>query len=920
VSLSPGVRLGPYEVTALIGEGGMGKVWRAHHMALKRDDALKVLPDAFATDPDRLARFQREAQVLASLNHPNIAHVYGLEQANGVQALVMELVEGPTLADRIAQGRIAIDEALHIAKQIAEALEAAHEQNIIHRDLKPANIKLRPDGTVKVLDFGLAKLTEPTGSAAAAGATLSPTVTSPAMMTGVGVLLGTAAYMSPEQAKGKPADKRSDIWAFGCVLYEMLTGTRAFGGNDVTDTLAFIITKEPDWRTLPASTPAQIRRLRHRGLEKDRKRRLADAADARLEIDDALTAPSHDASAVTGAGVAIQRVGWRHLLPWGVAGITTLTLAVVLVRWAPWRTAILPVPVRLEAALGADASLDTLSASLAVSSDGSLLAFTGRTSQGTQQLYVRRLGELRAVPLTGTTNAQNPFFSPDAQWIGFFAEGSLKKIAVTGGAAVTVCAAVDDRGGTWGEDGSIIFQAAGSGAGLSRVSSSGGTPVPLTKLGAGEITHRWPQVLPGGKAVLYTAHSSVADFDDATIVVQPLPDGAPKIVQRGGYYGRYLPSGHLVYINQGTVFAEAFDLGRLEPTGQPAPVIEGISTYTGQAGLGGRAGSAELAWTESGTVVYLPGQNAGDEAPIELMDRTGKVTALRATRAIWRNSQFSPDGRQLAVDIVTGQATDVFTYDWERDTLTRATFGTSLNLKPVWTPDGRRLVFRSTRNSGVFNLYWQRADGSGEIQQLAKSQNPQSTGSWHPSGKLLAFWESRPQTGNDLMILPLEGDETSGWKPGKPTVFLSTPFNEQEPMFSPDGRWIAYQSSESGRAEVYVRPFPGPGGKWQISTDGGTYPTWSRTRQELFYGGSDNHLMVTSYATDGNSFKADKPRVWSQRRFMTRPGRSFDLHPDGERFALAAAPENQAAVRQDKLVFIFNFFDELRRIAPAPSR
>ena len=525
-----------------------------------------------------------------------------------------------------------------------------------------------------------------------------------------------------------------------------------------------------------------------------------------------------------------------------------------------------------------------------------------------------------ATPLAGTANARDPFFSPDGQWIGFFADGKLKKIAVTGGAAVTLADAGDDRGGTWAEDGSIVFQPAGSGSGLLRVSSAGGAPTPLTKLGTGEVTHRWPQVLPGDRAVLYTAHSSVTGFEDAHLVVQPLPDGAPKIVQRGGYYGRYLPSGHLVYVHQGTLFAEAFDLAGLEPTGQPVPAIEGISGYPGAGGGGFQSsGSAQVAWTETGTAVYLAGETVPDEAPIQWMDRTGKVTALRTTPANWSNPAFSPDGRRLAVDIGTTQA-DVFVYDWARDTLTRATFDASADAKPVWTPDGRRIVFRSNRNKN-FNLYWQRADGSGDVQRLTDGQDSHAPASWHPSGKFLAFFEARPQTLNDLMILPMEGDEASGWKPGKPTVFLSTPFNETEPMFSPDGRWMAYQSFESGRFEVYVRPFPEPGGKWQISTDGGVFPTWSRTRREILYAGPDNRLMVASYTAEGESFNADKPRVWSERRFMPLPRqRSFDLHPDGERFVVAAAPEGDSALKQDKLVFIFNFFDELRRIAPATAR
>ena len=399
----------------------------------------------------------------------------------------------------------------------------------------------------------------------------------------------------------------------------------------------------------------------------------------------------------------------------------------------------------------------------------------------------------------------------------------------------------------------------------------------------------------------WIASSRLQGFDDATIVAQPLPNGAPKVVQRGGYYGRYLRSGHLVYFHQGTLFAEPFDLARLESTGQPVPVVEGVSSFPG-GGPGGMAGSAPVAWTEAGTAVYLARGNATDQAPIQWMDRTGKVTALRATPA------FSPDGRRLAVDIDNGQA-DVFVYEWARDTLTRVTFDAKTDTRPAWTPDGRRIVFRSD-----LNLYWRRADGSGDVQRLTESPNGQTPTSWHPNGKFLAFYETG-QTGNDLMILPMAGDEASGWKPGTPTVFLSTPFDEREPMFSPDGRWIAYQSFESGRYEVYVRPFPGPGGKWQISTDGGFSPLWSRTRNEIFYGSPDDRLMVASYAVEGESFKADKPRVWSERRFMERRLSSFTLHPDGERFALAAALENESAVKQDKLVFIFNFFDELRRLA-----
>jgi len=450
-----------------------------------------------------------------------------------------------------------------------------------------------------------------------------------------------------------------------------------------------------------------------------------------------------------------------------------------------------------------------------------------------------------------------------------------------------------------------------------RVSSAGGKPEPLTTLAEGEATQRWPQVLPGGKAVLFTGNSSTgAGYENANIVVQPLPTGPRKILQRGGYYGRYLPSGHLVYIHDGTLFAAPFDLGRFELVGQPVPAIEGVATAP-------NSGGAQFAVSDTGTLVYLPGQSAGGEAPVYWMDHTGKATPLRTAAANWSNPHFSPDGRRLALNIGTGTGLDVWVYEWARDTLTRLTFDPTQALDPVWTLDGRRIVFASARgDKSMVNLYWQRADGTGDVQRLTESKNTQYPASWHPSGKFLAFDENNPQTGYDAMILPVEGDEASGWKPGKPAPFLNSPANEREPMFSPDGRWLAYGSNESGRDEVYGRPLPGPGGKWQISTSGGENALWSRARRELFFETPDQHLMVASYSVDGDSFRADKPHLWSDARFefRARNFRSLDLHPDGERFALGTVPDAQSAARQDKVVLIFNFFDELRRIAPVARR
>jgi Tol biopolymer transport system component len=922
--LTAGTRLGVYEVTAQIGAGGMGEVYRATDRNLKRSVAIKVLPASMATDTDRLVRFQREAEVLAALNHPNIAAIYGLEKAPDFTAIVMELVEGEDLSQRIGRGAIPIDEAFLIAKQIAEALEAAHEQGIIHRDLKPANIKVRPDGTVKVLDFGLAKLAE-SGEAgpAARNLTQSPTITSPAMMTGAGMILGTAAYLSPEQARGKTVDKRADIWAFGVVVFEMLTGCRAFVGDDISITLAAIMMREPDWRALPAPTPLGLRRLLTRCLKKDPKARMRDIGDARLQIEELLS------GAPEGAGVPAiphARSLWQRAWPWASTG--ALVLALMLALWAPWRPAPQPEQLqRLSVELGAEASLVTDfvgsgGSAAALSPDGSVLAFVARKAAAgnASELYVRRLDQLHAAPFAGTEGARSPFFSPDGQWIAFFAGGKLKKVAATVGAAVTLCDAPNDRGGTWSEDGSILFATAGTG--LWRVSSAGGAAQALTTPdpAAGEVGHLWPQALPGGEAVLFTAVHAASNLEDAAreadLVVQRLPGGPRKIVHRGGVYGRYLPSGHLVYVREGTLFAAPFDVDRLETTGPPAPAVEGVAASNA---------GAQFTFSRRGTFVFVPGQSGAGTAFLHWMDAQGNLTPLRKVAADYRTIRFSPDGHRLAIAIHQGAQEDVWVYEWERGTLSRMTSGGS-SFTLAWTPNGQRIAVGSSRAGKTMpNLYWQRADGTGETERLTESPNAQTPTSWHPSGKFLAFSERHDlQTQSDIMILAFEGDEVSGWKPGKkPSVFLNTPFNESEPVFSPDGHWLAYTSNESGVNEVYVRPFPGPGRKWLVSTDGGQTPVWSRSGKELFYWSgarSGEQIWVTSYAVEGDSFRAEKPRAWSPRRIPFRAGTArFDLHPDGKRFAVVT-PAEETEVRGDKVVFITNFFDELRRIAPLPKR
>jgi Tol biopolymer transport system component len=906
MALASGTRLGSYEVLAQIGAGGMGEVYQAHDTKLGRDVAIKVLPEAFAHDPERLSRFQREAKMLAALNHPNIATIYGLEQSGGTSYLVMELVSGETLQDRVKRdGAVPLEEALAIAKQIAEALEGAHEKGIIHRDLKPANVKVTPEGKVKVLDFGLAKAFA--GDAANEDIGNSPTLSHAATMQGV--ILGTAAYMSPEQARGKAVDKRTDIWAFGCVLYELMTGHRIFAGEDVSETLAFVLTKEPEWSRLPSATPPAIRTLIQRCLRKDRRQRVPDAAAIRIEIDDALSGTAI-AEPVALQGKSRERVAWAAAV---VFVLTTIASTAGFVLRAPKLAQPLQA-VRLSAEVGADASLYTNYGPAAIlSPDGTRLALVATASDQKQRIYVRSLDQLQATALSGTEDARDPFFSPDGQWIGFFADEKLKKISVQGGAAVTLCDAPADRGGSWGENGTIVFAQNTAGA-LSRVSSAGGTPQPLTTTldkQAGELTYRWPQVLPGGKTVLVTSSAGGGSWEDADIVVYSMASGERKTLQHGGFHARYLTSGHVVYMHGGTLFAVPFDLKQLEVTGQPAPILEGVVNAP-------IYGGAQFSVSETGNLVYVGGRSGSQDVSIYWMDHEGKFQPLRETPGGYFNLAFSPDGRRLALEIYDGRRSDIWVYEWERDTLTRLTFAGEANSNPRWTPDGQRITYSSQEKGGAYNLWWIRADGAGDAQRLTESKNQQDEGSWRPDGKVLAFRQVNPRTQGDIMTLTVEGNEKSGWKPGEPKPFVNSPFNEVQPTFSPDGRWLVYFANESGTNEVYVRPFPGPGGKWQISTGGGQYPRWSHNGKELFYRTADSKIMVVTYTASGDSFHADKPQLWSPGQFADRgPGNyTFDLHPDGKRFAVLKAPGTEQTTTVNKVSFIFNFFDELRSKFP----
>jgi serine/threonine-protein kinase len=871
-----GRRIGFYQILSLLGSGGMGEVYRAKDTKLKREVALKVLPDAFASDPERMARFQREAEVLAALNHPNIAQIYGLED----RALVMELVEGENLPSPLP-----VETALNYARQIAEALEAAHEKGIIHRDLKPSNIMITAAGVVKVLDFGLA----------AQSRELEEGESSSVSPTRSGMIIGTPAYMSPEQARGEPVDRRADIWAFGVVLYEMLTGKEAFGRDTPSDTLAAVLKDEPEWDRVPQ----RAQRLLRRCLEKNPKQRLRDIADAMALIDDTPTGT----------------VPRPRKLPWFVAAALTVIAAVLGFGW--WR-ATRPVHrplMRFSVDLGPEA-VEGLLITAAISPDGTRLAFVARGPGGKEQLATRLLEQAQATLLPGTENAADPFFSPDGQWVGFFADGKMKKISVQGGAVVTLCDASGARGASWGEDGSIIVTLGGGlDGGLSRVPDAGGTPQAITKPGdKGEATHRWPQILPG-EAVLFTGHTVLADYDNASIEVLSLKTGKWKTVQRGGYFARYVPSGHLLYIHQGKLFAVGFDLDRLEVRGTPAPLLEDVAAHMSISG-----GQYDI--SRNGTFVYLTGVSSTASWPVAWMDSSGKTQPLRAPGEYYA-PRFSPDGKRLALSVASGKGGDIQIYDWQHDTMTPLTyFPQKANTLPVWTPDGKHIVFRA-QAPGRFLLYWIRTEGLGEAQLLLESKSQLAPYSFSPDGKRLAYSEQNVDTGFDLWTLPLDVSDPEHPKPAEPELFLRTPINEAEPAFSPDGRWIAYTSNLSGRGEVYVGPFAGPPGKVQISNGGGRHPIWSGNGRELFYLAPDSRIIVATYTEKSDSFVPDKPRPWSDTEILDPPSghRNFDLLPDGKRFAVFPRPDASGEQKGSvHVTVLLNFFDELRRRVPAGGK
>jgi Tol biopolymer transport system component len=816
----------------------MGEVYRATDTKLGRDVAIKVLPAEVAGDPERLARFEREAKLLASLNHSNIAHVYGFEKAtvadgSAAHFLAMELVPGEDLAERLKRGSIPVDEALAIARQIAEALEAAHEKAIVHRDLKPANVKLTPDGKVKVLDFGLAKAwTGDAGGASAADLSQSPTLAHTG--TATGLILGTAAYMSPEQARGKAVDKRADIWAFGVVVFEMLTGQRLFDGETVSDVLASVLTREIDWTALPRDTPDGVRRLLRRCLDRDPRNRLRDIGEVRIALGPGETG----AVSAKAAGARRQGVSWWAAL---LGGALLTVAGVVGGRMAP-RSETTPAPPLARFAL--DTGQPLLSSSwhqfggLAVSRDGQRLAWVA--SDGTvERLYQRRMDSLETRALPETAGASNPFFSPDGTWIGFFADRMLKKISVEGGAPVALAPAHDNRGGGWSDGDEIVF-AADAGSGLLRIPAGGGTPRPLTELDVsrGELSHRWPSVVAGGNAVLFTLKTrGLQTFDDAPIGAVSLKTGERKNVLDGGTGASYSSTGHLVYARAGALLAAPFDAVRLAATGPPFTALEGVSHSRG-------TGSAHYALSRTGTLVSLPGSVDVDNRLLVRSDREGRMETLTRDTRPFIMVRTSPDGRRLALWIGTADD-EVWTYEIDRGILARVAQGAT---NPVWSPDGEWIVTSGAR--GDDDLGRVRADGSGEPEPLLRRKGNQVPTSISPDGRVVAFTEDTPETGSDVWTLSLDTRETH--------LVLGTRFNESAATFSPDGRLLAYVSDETGENEVYVQPFPGPGARRQVSVEGGTSPVWGRPPKVLFY--QNRTAMMTVSVQTGASFQSSPPR------------------------------------------------------------
>ena len=874
--LPPGTRLGPYEIAVSLGAGGMGEVYKARDTRLERVVAVKVSNEQFSE------RFEGEAHAVAALNHAHICTLHDV----GPNYLVMEYIEGVPL-----KGPLPLQLALRYGMQICDALDAAHKKNIIHRDLKPANILVTKTG-IKLLDFGLAKIVKTAKPPDEATLTMA--------LTGKNEIVGTLYYMSPEQlqaqATGQEIDTRSDIFSFGLVFYEMITGKRAFDGSSPATVIAAIMERPAP--SISEIAPPALDRVLKRCLEKDPENRWQSARDLKAELE-WIGQSSSEMNAVPAANAH------RRPLPWIAAGV--LAIAAAAASWIAYRStrpAELKPLVRLDVDLGRDVYLNALGGSDAIiSPDGTRIAYLSRG-----RLFTRKLDQPTATELVITQGATSPFFSPDGQWVGFTASGKLRKISVEGGTEIVLCdAGASYTGDDWGEDGSIIASLRIS-DGLSQVSSAGGTPMPVTQLQGEEKTHRWPQILPGGKAVLFTAQNSTVGFDDGSIELMTLADHHRKNLVRGGTFGRYLPAsggkGYLTYVNRGTLFAVPFDLEKLETSGSPVPVLQQVS-YSAMFG------SAKLSFSRTGTFLYRSREIDLSRVSIQWLDADGKMQPLLDKSGLFVSPRISPDTQRLAV-VNQDEKSGIWIYDIRRDLMVPLTGERSVG-HPVWTPDGKYIIYQ-----GPGGISWARADGGAKAQSLIQSKDYQYPTSLSSDGKRLAYHQMGPQ-GFDIWTLPIEHDE-NGLKAGSPELFLHTANGERDAKFSSDGRWIAYSSNESGNPQVYVRSFPDTGRHWQVSSNGGTSPVFSPSGKDIFFFDvSGDQIMVASYSVRGDTLVVEKPRVWSKQSVALAlsgaVGAQYDVAPDGKRIAVSTYA---GSAQQDSghVIFLENFFDELQRKAP----
>ena len=894
--LSAGTKLGPYEILSAIGAGGMGDVYKARDTRLDRTVAIKVLPTHLADRSELRERFEREAKTIASLNHPHICTLYDTGHQDDIDFLVMEYIEGETLAQRLQKGVLPIQQVLQYAIEISDTLDKAHRKGITHRDLKPSNIMLTKSGT-KLLDFGLAKLKQEV--APAIPDSQLPTLKS--AITGEGTILGTLQYMAPEQVEAKEVDARTDIFAFGAVVYEMATGKKAFEGKTSASVMAKIMEAEPpSISSLQPMTPPAMDRVVKKCLAKEPEKRWQAASDVCDELkwiaESSVQAAPIPAAPAKGAGALRRRLflfsGASLLLGAIIAGLAIWNL-----RPSPaapravTRTVIaLPPGDRL---VGPDQP------ALALSHDGTYIAYAAIRG-GVQQLFLRAMDSQEARPISGTEGASAPFFSPDGQWLGFFAGAQMKKISVSGGAAINLGGVGSTTAGaSWGSQGMIAFVPLLS-VPLQQVSDAGGASQPLTRLEKGE-SQRWPAFLPGGKAVLFAAGPSITNWSNAQVTVLSVGTGERRNLIQGGMYPRYAVSGHLVYAAQGgSLMAVPFDPLRLEIKGAPVPVVEGVAEST-------VTGATQYSISDTGSLAYVSGGTQAYQRRIVWVSRNGTEQPLPALPQAYQYVRLSPDGQRVAVELDN----QVWLYDLARDTLTRFTFEGDANNSPVWTPDGKRIAFFSNKE-GPQNIFWQLADGSGGLERLTTNDYANVPRSFSPDGQLLAFHENNPKTGKDIWVLRLSDR--------KAEPFLRTPFIEGGPTFSPDGHWLAYVSNESGRPEVYVKPYPGPSGKWQISTEGGTEPAWNRNGRELFYRSGDR-MMALDVATQ-TGFSAGKPRLLFERPYFRSNfplvSTAYDVSADGQRFLMVKETEPGAAVTQINVVL--NWFEELKHRVPTGTK